>query len=221
MTILQILIQYRQGFLSGLVVTMHLCAIIWAVGLLGGWLLGIAEARWRRFVAIPGSIASFILSGVPVLVLLFWLHYPLQAYLKVVIDPFWTAAGVLSLLNIFAVAEVVRGVLVDFPKQYLDAARVCGLSEWDATRYITFPIVLRQTLPTLLMLQVNMLQMSLFASMIGVNEIFRVAQSINSIVYSPVEIYTGLAVFFLAVCLPLNGLALWLRRRFAWGTSEH
>ncbi len=79
--------------------------------------------------------------------------------------------------------------------------------------YIQLPIILRQTLPGLLMIQVAMLHATLFASLISVNEIFRVAQQINSIVYKPVEIYTALGILFLAICLPMNGLALWLRKQ--------
>ena len=65
-----------------------------------------------------------------------------------------------------------------------------------------------------------MLQCSLFASLISVDEIFRVAQRINATIYRPVEIYSALALLFLAVCLPLNGLALWLRMRFTRDLSE-
>ncbi len=70
------------------------------------------------------------------------------------------------------------------------------------------------------MIQVGMLQATLFASLISVNEIFRVAQQINSVIYKPVEIYTALGILFLAICLPMNGLALWLRQQFTRDYSE-
>ena len=65
-----------------------------------------------------------------------------------------------------------------------------------------------------------MLQATLFASLISVDEIFRVAQRINAVEYKPVEVYTALALFFLLVCLPLNGVALLLRHRFGHDLSE-
>jgi len=153
-------------------------------------------------------------------VFLFWLHYPLQAILGVVIDPFYTAAAALSTINVFAVADLVRAVLADFPSQYVVAAKVCGLSDRQTLLRIQLPIIFRQILPGLLMIQVNMLQATLFASLISVDELFRVAQRINATIYKPVEIYTALAVFFLAICLPLNGLAIWLRSRFTRDLSE-
>ena len=39
-------------------------------------------------------------------------------------------------------------------------------------------------------------------------------------VYRPVEIYTALAVLFLLICLPLHGVAYWLKRRFTRDLSD-
>ena len=75
-------------------------------------------------------------------------------------------------------------------------------------------------MPVLLMIQVNMLQSTLFSSLISVPEIFRVTQQINAQIYKPVEIYTALGVLFLLICLPMNGLALWLKTRFTRDFSE-
>jgi polar amino acid transport system permease protein len=220
MTVLNILMEYREGFFSGLIVTLNLCLIVWTVGILGGAMLGFAGAKWYGEIGTASRIVSFILSGTPILVLLFWLHYPLQAQLRLVINPFYTAVAALSIVNIFAVSDIVRNTLRDFPQQYIIAAKVCGLSPVDIALDIQLPIVLRQVLPGLLTLQVNMLQSTLFASLISVDEIFRVAQRINATIYKPVEIYTALALFFIAICLPINGLALWLKQRFTRDISD-
>jgi polar amino acid transport system permease protein len=218
--VFDILVTYKPAFLTGLRVTLELCLIIWSVGLIAGALLGISSSRWRTVVGVPARVLSFTLSGLPILVTLFWCHYPLQAILNVVIDPFYTAAGVLSIVNVFAVADALRQAVMDFPEQYLIAAKVCGLTRRQTVLKIQFPIILRQTLPTLLIIQVSMLQATLFASLISVDEVFRICQRINAQIYRPVEIYTALGVVFLGICLPLNGLALWLRHRFTRDISE-
>ena len=220
MNVFDILIKYQQAFAGGLMVTCEMCLIIWSAGLILGSLLGILSARWRLMLGIPTRLIAFILSGMPMLVFLFWLHYPLQSLLGIVVDPFITAVVTITIINTFAVSEVVRTALIDFPQQYIVAAKVCGLSAMDTVLYIQLPIIFRQTLPGLLMIQVGMLHATLFASLISVNEIFRVAQQINSIVYKPVEIYTALGLLFLAVCLPMNGLALLMRKRFTRDYSE-
>jgi His/Glu/Gln/Arg/opine family amino acid ABC transporter permease subunit len=219
-TVLNIIVQYREGLLSGLIVTIELSLIVWASGVVIGALLGALSAQYPNKIGNPSRIASFILSGIPILVLLFWLHYPLQEILGIVVNPFITSAFALSLVNIFAVAEIVRVALIEFPNQYIVAGKVCGLKNREIFKKIQFPIIFRQIIPNILTTQVVMLQLTLFASLISVEEIFRVAQRINASIYKPVEIYTALAFFFLIICLPLNGLAMFLKKKYTRNISE-
>lgn len=219
MTVLSILITYHDGFLQGLAVTLQLCLIIWAVGIVGGTALGVAAAN-DRLLGRTVQYISFALAAVPTLVFLFWLHYPAQAVFEVVIDPLFTAAFTLSIVNLFGIAEMVRQAVRDFPEQYLTAGKVCGLSRATLVRRIQLPLLFRQLLPGYLTQQVIMLHATLFASLISVEEIFRVAQRINATIYKPVEIYTALGCFFLLVCLPINGLAAFLKHKYTRNMSE-
>lgn len=216
---IEILSKYKEAFLQGLGVTLHLCLIIWIVGILIGTLIGVFSARFR-FVSIPARLVSFLLSGIPVLVFLFWLHYPFQALFNIVVDPFYTAAITFTFINTFAVSDIVRTAINDLPSQYTTAARVLGVKESKIVLKVQLPLILRQILPSLLILEVNMLHLTLFASLISVEEIFRVSQRINSMAYKPVEIYTALGLFFLMISLPINGFAFYLRKKFILDFSE-
>lgn len=221
MSVLDIIVNYREGLLAGLLVTLKLSLVIWFSGIFLGTVLGYLGLKYRGEIGMPSRAISFVLSGIPALILLFWLHYPLQAILQVSINPFFTAAFALSLVNIFGVADLVRSALVNFPTQYNLAAKVCGLSQKETFLKIELPIITRQIIPSLLNLQVTMLQLTLFASLISVEEIFRVVQRINAIIYKPIEVYTALAFFFLIICLPLNGIALWLKNKYTRDISEN
>lgn len=216
---IRIILDYQEAFLQGLLVTLQLCLTIWTLGLLIGGTLGVLETKWKGVAAITRGLA-FVISGIPVLVFLFWLHYPVQALAGVVINPFYTAALTLTIVNTFAVAGIVSHGISELPAQYIETALVCGLPRRKILRRIQFPLVLRYIIPPLLQTQVGMLHLTLFASLISVDEIFRMAQRVNAIVYQPVQVYTALGVFFLLVCLPLNGLALYLKHRFSRNISE-
>src|ERR1035437_2047496 len=220
MSIWNIIYLYKEGIFQGFRVTLGLCLIIWISGLVFGVIFGAFAHRQKESAGLFLKIFSFVLASTPVLVLLFWLHYPLQEMLGIVVIPFITAAFALSLINIVGVAQIVRDALDDFPEQYVIAGKVCGLTEKEIFSKIELPIIFRQTIPQFLTLQVNMLQLTLFASLISVQELFRVAQQINSIVYKPIEIYTALAVFFIAICLPLNILAYWFKNKYTRNLSE-
>lgn len=219
-TIFTIIVEYQEGLLRGLLVTLALCAVVWSIGLLMGTLFGILSSRYPDEIGKPVHVFSFILSGVPVLVFLFWLHYPLQEMLGIVVNPFITASIALSIVNTFAVSEIISTALKEFPKEYLIAGKVCGMKKKKILFNIQIPIIFRQVLPSILNTQVNMLHLTLFASLISVEEIFRVAQRINASIYRPIEIYTALALFFLAICLPMNGLAMFLKKKYTRNLSE-
>lgn len=220
MNVFDIIIRYREAFAQGLFVTLKLAAITWFVGMSLGGLIGASAHRWPRAVGLPLRSIAFLLSGIPLLVLLYWAHFPLQTLLHIVIDPFVTAASLLSLINTVIVAEIWRTALDDFRREYLLAAMVCGMKRGEALRYIQIPLVLRSALPMLLAVQVTMLQMTLFASLISVEELFRVAQRINASIYRPVEIYSALAVFFIIICVPPYLVAFWMRQQFTRDLSE-
>jgi len=220
MSVWNIIYTYKEGIFQGLLVTLGLCLIVWISGLLFGVLFGSLAHRQKESTGWFLKIFSFLLASTPILVLLFWLHYPLQAMLGIVVVPFITAAFALSLVNIVGVAQIVRDALDEFPEQYSIAGKVCGLTQKEIFKKIQLPIIFRQTIPQFLTLQVSMLQMTLFASLISVQELFRVAQQINSIIYKPIEIYTALAIFFIAICLPLNLLAYWFKNKYTRNLSE-
>ena len=217
---LEVILQHRDAFIRGLVVTLELASIAWLSGLLLGSILGVAGARWHKSVGVVTRTFSFVLSGIPILVLLFWLHYPAQALLGIVIDPFYTSALVLSLVNIFVVEQIVRSAVQSLPGEFRQAGIVCGLSNLTVVLRIEMPLLARHVLGPLLGSQVVALHMTLFASLISVEELLRMAQRVNAQIYKPVEIYSALGLFFLLVSLPVNGLALVLRRRFSRNLSE-
>lgn len=212
-SIFEIIGKHKEGFLKGLSVTSQICILVWSIGLVLGTLIGYFSSK-ARLLRKSVQVLSFLISGIPILVFLFWLHYPAQAFLGVNIDPFYTAVFMLSLLDTLAVASIVENGISNLPNQYLEVAKVCGLSNKAIFLKIQLPLVVRHILPSLLNAQVNVLHLSLFASLISVEEIFRISQRVIAIEYKPVEVYSALGLFFLMVCLPINGIAVYLKQKF-------
>jgi polar amino acid transport system permease protein len=211
--VIDVVWEFRYAYLSGLIVTLKLCAVAWLAGLFGGGLTALSAEWWPRLIGWPALLLSRTTEAIPILVLLFWLHYPTQAALGIVIDPFYTTALLLALLNTLAVFGVLRHAIAGVPPEMIEVARVCGVRRTRIFWRIQFPIALRTALGSLTSLQVQILQLSIFGGLISVEELFRISQRINAQIYKPVEVYSGLALFFLAVCLPLNLLAKQLEAR--------
>jgi polar amino acid transport system permease protein len=213
MSAFEVVSDFRNAYLGGLLVTLKLCAIAWVGGLVGGGTIALCTEWGPRAIGWPMTILSRITEAIPIMVLLFWLHYPIQAALGIVIDPFYTTAGLLTLLNILAVFGILRGAILRVPMELTEVARVCGVGRKRIFWQIKFPLALRGAVGSLTSSQVNILQLSIFGSLISVEELFRVSQRINAQIYQPIPVYTGLALFFLSVCLPLNLLSKYLERR--------
>jgi polar amino acid transport system permease protein len=220
MNVFDILSKYHRELFSGILVTIQICGIVYPLGILLGTLLGIGRHKWPRGIGMPSALFSLLLSSTPLIVLLFWLHYPLQYMLDIVVDPFITSVFALSMIMIVWVSDIVRNALNDFPKELRQAALVYGLSRRVAILRVELPLVFRRALPSILVSMINILQATLFTSLISVPEIFRVAQQINSEIYRPVEIYTALAIFFISICAILNILSYWLKSKYKWSLAD-
>ena len=214
MGVLDIISEYWPALLNGLKVTLFISICACVFGLLSGFSLGVLAYR-SSVARISLHILGFVSLSIPFLVWLYWFHFPLQQIFQIVVPPTWTTIFLLSFLNCIAVAEIWNSSLKNTDKEGYLVARMYGLKPVDAVRYIQVPIAVRQALPMLLALQVAILQLTLFSSLISVEEIFRVSQRINSAIYRPIEIYSALAIFFLVVCGPIYLFAFLLQKRFS------
>ncbi len=210
-----VLINYHQLLLQGFLTTLKLLGSIILIGVPLGTLLGVIGGRHSPELGKIIKGARFVTKVVPVLVLLFWLHFPLQGLLGVVVDPFWTTIVALGLINMISTAHIVTTELELLPKAYREAGATLGMTKNQITKYIELPLLLRRVMPQLLLNQAAMLEYTLFASLISVPELFRVAQTINAMVYKPVAIYSLLVIFFLAILAPLHLTVSWFQKKYA------
>jgi ABC-type amino acid transport system permease subunit len=211
---IQVLLQYHQLLLRGFATTLELLGCIMLIGIPLGVVLGIVGGRYNSSVGSLIKQARFVTKIIPVLVFLFWLHYPLQAIFDIVVNPFVTTIVALGLINIIATAHIIQVELELLPKSYREAGITLGLSKNQVIKHIELPLLLRRTAPQLLLVQASMLEYTLFASLISVPELFRVAQTINSMLYKPVAIYSLLVVFFVLILAPLHLCTKWIEKKY-------
>ena len=208
--------RYREGLLEGALTSIELAAIAWIGGLLLGVVLGVWRASKQRGTNRKTvTVLSMAASSIPVMVYLLWCHYPIQAMLGISVKPFITAATVFLLYNALTIGEVVRVAVEDLPVSLSMAAHITGVPPGVYTRYVLVPLALRAALPGYLSSQVGVLHITLFASLISVDELFRVTQRINAVEYNSVAVFSLLALFYLVLSFPLLILARVANARLA------
>jgi len=211
---LDVLFEYHPLLLRGFFTTLKLLGSIILIGIPLGVLLGVIGGRYSKRISALIKGFKFLTKVVPVLVLLFWLHFPLQAILGVVIDPFWTTVVALGFINLIATAHVVDNELALLPHSYSDAGRTLGMSRKQIVRFIELPIMTRRVAPSVALNQASMLEYTLFASLIAVPELFRVAQTITSITHDPISVYSLLVLFFLIILVPLHLFITYINKKY-------
>jgi polar amino acid transport system permease protein len=202
------LLPYRDAIARAFLVTVGLTIASISLGTVLGIPLGVLLRT--RVRPARGLLLAFVdvIRSLPVLVLLLGANYFLPPLIGVNdLSPFVIAWLALSLNLCVFIADVVRGAIENVPAGELDAARAVGLTEWQVFRRFTFRRIVRLTLPTFVMLSIATAKNSSLASAIAVVELTHMVNLIVSDRMRTLEVYTLVAVLYVALILPLSMLA--------------
>src|ERR1700730_8097156 len=98
MTVVSILLAYYPTLFGGLLVTLELFLSASVVSLGCGIVFGSLATRYSG-VGTAIRITSFLVGGIPFLILLYWFYYPFQAIIGIQMSPFLTALIALTVVN--------------------------------------------------------------------------------------------------------------------------
>jgi ABC-type amino acid transport system permease subunit len=153
----------------------------------------------RRALLLIGHVVLVT----PFLVLLFWAHYPLQVFLGIVVPPFITAASLMAIYVTLCVAAIVSQAVFDATTEYGELGRALQLHPRKFARRIALPVAANRAGRVMLIVAIATIQMTMFSSLIGVDDLFRAAQRVNSEISRPILVFTAMASLYLLVCTPL------------------
>lgn len=201
-------------FLVGISKTLLLFSMSYFPGFLIGAFIAIVTFFYTKVRSIFFVVSVFF-SIVPLLAVLFWFHYPLQTTLGVVWSPLVTSIIVLSIYVAFNVVVILNDTFDTVHKKYNETVKVLGLSINQYILQVLGPISLFLAAPRLLTLAIVTIHATMFSSLIGVDELFRVTQRLNAEYLKPVELYSFMALGYLIICLPLYFIGRYISKIFS------
>jgi polar amino acid transport system permease protein len=214
----------RYVLREGLKGTLHVAAIAVVGSTLIGILLGtVLTIPWRPSrLVIRGYIEVF--RGLPILVTVFIVFFGLPEISSALeFGPLNAAAIALTLWGSAQVAEATRGAVQSIPREQHEAAAALGFNWGERHAFVILPQALRRLLPPLVSLDVNIIQNSTLAGVIGGLEILQAGQrqSERLTAVPPIglgeihafEIFAGVAALFFVISFPLTRLAAYLEKR--------
>jgi His/Glu/Gln/Arg/opine family amino acid ABC transporter permease subunit len=198
---------------KGAVITMQLALVSIVIAIVIGILGGVARLSKRRPVAVFMLIYVTVMRGVPLLVTLLFLYYGLPSA-GIQLDAFTVAIIALSVTNGAYITEIVRGSIQSIDRGQFRAARSLGMSYAMAMRRIILPQAIRRVLPPMTNESITLLKNTSLVSTIALGDLLRSGLEVMTWKANTFSPFAGVALFYLALTLPLIWLNGYLERRY-------
>src|SRR5215831_8751369 len=181
----------------------RLTILIALVGLAGGIVVGFSAGLMRAYGnnALNGIALTYIelIRGTPLVVQVMFIYFALPLLAGIRVNPM-TAAFAAIIVNSGAyIAEIVRGSFLSVHKGLKEAGLALGLPIWKVLFYILGPVAFRRMIPPLGNQFIVSLKDTSLLIVIGVGELTRQGQEIMAANFRAVEIWTAVALIYLAL----------------------
>lgn len=201
--------------IGGLKYTLLLSITAISISFVLGLLVALPGLSENRLPRLFNRVYVEVFRSIPLLVGIFWVYLGLPILTGVTLSPFWSAVIALSVLDSAFEAEIFRGGIQSIDRGQLEAADSIGLGYFDRMRYVILPQAIRRMLPPMGNQFVYMLKMSSLASVIGVEELLRRANLLNTVEYRALEIFSVLVLEYLVLILLVSSAVRYMEHRLA------
>jgi len=200
---------------QGLLITLHISALIVFFSLLAGTILGIGIVYGPRWLYWPIRLYSDFFRGIPLLVLIFFMYYGLPAF-RVNLTNFDSVVLALSAFESAHIIEVVRGAIQSIPRGQTEAAKSIGLTFGQRLLYVIAPQAVRRFLPPWMNAVVDTVKGSALVSLVGIVDLMLAIQQVIGRTYRPMPLYVLGAIMYFVINYALSLASRRLEARFAF-----
>ena len=206
--------KYREALLWGLLTTLWMAFSAFFMAVPGGLLLAFGRLKGGWIVNIPIMAFVDLMRFTPLLVQAVWIHFALPIFTGASMTA--TQSGLLALtLHVSAyICDIIRSGITAVPRGQWEAAKALGLKPYVSFFRVILPQVWPLVLPALANVAVSTFKLTAILGILAVDDLMKVANRINNMVFRPIEVYTSVALIYLACGLILTVLAAWFERRY-------
>ena len=196
---------YFSLMLTAALMTLGLAVCSLVLGLFLGMLFAVLEAN--RFVGKPTTVLVALLRGLPEILVVLLVYFGSSELVELLTGEYIEfgafGCGVFALSLIFAAyaSQTLRGAIQAIAKGQWESGTALGLSKGYTFLRIIMPQVWRHALPGLSNQWLVLLKDTALISLIGVDDLMRQAQLINTNTHQPFTWYGIAALIYLLVTL--------------------
>ncbi|EPX81863.1 amino acid ABC transporter permease [Salipiger mucosus] len=205
--------------LQGLWLTLALVAGVLAISTPLALAVGLALEARSRWLRAPATVLSWMVRGVPPLIILFIAYYVLPIVLDLRLESLTAAIAGFVVYNTFILGEVVSAGLRAVPKGQHEAIAAAGLPMTRSLRRIVLPQAMPSIIPPYVSYSMDMVKGTALAGAIGVTELVTRANQAIVATNRPFEILLGVAIIYGVIDAMLIAVQMWSERR--WDHQGH
>ncbi|MHA3683887.1 amino acid ABC transporter permease [Leucobacter sp. HY1910] len=195
-------------FLPALLTGLYYTLLVSIAGLIIGFALGAAAGVGRISTLKPlywlSTMYVELFRGTPVLVQAIWIFFALPLIINYTLPSVLAGIIVIGLNSGAYIAEIVRGAIQSVDKGQMEASRSLGMSKHTSMLHVIWPQAFKRMIPPLGNQFIISIKDTSILSVILVPELIFQGRMIAASHFNAVEIYTTVALFYLAITLTLS-----------------
>lgn len=203
-TLSEVFMRTYEGFLKAALVTLKITAIAIVLGTVFGIIFALMKISRSKILQTIANLYITLIRGTPLIVQIMFLYYGITSI--VVLSNFWAGAIALGIHNGAYIAEVFRGAIQGVDRGQREASLALGMNRPQAMRRIIFPQALRRAIPPLGNQFIITLKDSSLVYVIGVTELFGLANREAASSFLPFETFLVVGLYYLVLVLIFTGL---------------
>ncbi len=183
------------------------------LGFIVGIILGLARLDRRPWVHYPAAVYIELIRGIPLVMVIFWFWFLVPVVIGRPVPEYWVALAAFGLFEGAYIGEIVRAGVQSIPKGQIDAATATGLNYIQSMGSVILPQAIRNMIPSLVTQFIVLFKDTSLASIIGMMDLTKAAQTVSQRELRPFEMYAFIAVVYWACTYSMSRFSRWLETR--------
>jgi His/Glu/Gln/Arg/opine family amino acid ABC transporter permease subunit len=196
---------HRDDFLNGLATALEVSAVAIVISVIVGLILALARMGKPPLSWLATTYIN-IFRGVPALVSVIWVYFGWSLLFGINFSVF--QAGVIALVLLYSafIAEIYRAALGAIPRGQREAGLAVGMHPLRVFGQIVLPQATKIAIPNIGSMFIGMVKDTSVFTVIGLLEVVRVTQNLNSQTFQPFVLYTAAAAIYVVIAFALDFL---------------
>jgi His/Glu/Gln/Arg/opine family amino acid ABC transporter permease subunit len=194
---------HKIDFLNGLKVAIEVSLVAMVLSIGVGILLALARMSKPPVSWLAAAYIN-VFRGVPALVSVIWVYFGWSLLLGINFTVF--QAGVIALVLLYGafISEIYRAALEAIPRGQREAGLALGMSPLRVFLRIILPQATKIAIPNIGSMFIGMVKDTSVFTVIGLLEVVRVTQNINSVTFQPFVLYTAAAGLYVIAAFAID-----------------